>query len=101
SVDPRSLHSFPTRRSSDLLPVRILQDVFVVIVVWQRRNRLGVSLLPHPQPAASTRARRCWWYSRTRWLVRRSGSTWRTRRSGSRSEEHTSELQSLAYLVCR
>src|SRR2546425_9739443 len=25
----------------------------------------------------------------------------RTGRSGSRSEEHTSELQSLAYLVCR
>src|SRR2546425_10757435 len=26
---------------------------------------------------------------------------WRLHRLGSRSEEHTSELQSLAYLVCR
>src|SRR5687767_15399667 len=32
--------------------------------------------------------------------VRRVGPDWRCRRRG-RSEEHTSELQSLAYLVCR
>src|SRR2546425_9735015 len=30
-----------------------------------------------------------------------AGSSYRERGSGSRSEEHTSELQSLAYLVCR
>src|SRR2546425_1750730 len=28
-------------------------------------------------------------------------SAWEKRREGARSEEHTSELQSLAYLVCR
>src|SRR3712207_7945270 len=30
-----------------------------------------------------------------------SGSSWRSGRSRSRSEEHTSELQSRQYLVCR
>src|SRR5258706_9742501 len=39
-------------------------------------------------------------------LLRRPGTGWRMRRSpgragGSRSEEHTSELQSLTNLVCR
>src|SRR2546423_8419391 len=33
-------------------------------------------------------------------LAERVGVAWRSRRDG-RSEEHTSELQSLAYLVCR
>src|SRR5205823_15041342 len=32
---------------------------------------------------------------------RRGGPDWSTRRRRIRSEEHTSELQSLAYLVCR
>src|SRR5205823_13898770 len=31
----------------------------------------------------------------------KTGSTRVARRAGTRSEEHTSELQSLAYLVCR
>src|SRR2546425_4715101 len=30
-----------------------------------------------------------------------AGSSCRSREQGTRSEEHTSELQSLAYLVCR
>src|SRR5947199_8138482 len=35
----------------------------------------------------------------TRWVV--EGSTWLVRRCSMRSEEHTSELQSLRHLVCR
>src|SRR2546425_4379563 len=31
----------------------------------------------------------------------KAGRCWRRRQRGARSEEHTSELQSLAYLVCR
>src|SRR5205823_11128680 len=38
--------------------------------------------------------------SDTRWYVPSTGST-PPSRTGRRSEEHTSELQSLAYLVCR
>src|SRR2546425_4167173 len=41
-------------------------------------------------------ARPCWMLEGPRWCGARSPSS-----SGSRSEEHTSELQSLAYLVCR
>src|SRR2546425_5504826 len=33
--------------------------------------------------------------------VRRNSASTRARSSSTRSEEHTSELQSLAYLVCR
>src|SRR2546425_9135588 len=39
-----------------------------------------------------------WWTSRVEDLM---GPMWDVRRAHDRSEEHTSELQSLAYLVCR
>src|SRR5687767_15848812 len=68
----RDLHSFPTRRSSDLLPGRVAQVVVVVLVPMpiggHRREIADSQPLPGEVP---------------------------------RSEEHTSELQSLAYLVCR
>src|SRR5205823_14208460 len=66
--DHRVLHSFPTRRSSDLEPLDLR------VCVDETRHRHEDRKLTHQ------RARR---------LRRR------------RSEEHTSELQSLAYLVCR
>src|SRR5438045_9143920 len=56
---PRDLHSFPTRRSSDLPP----QCVFAPTLADQRARRAGNFTV--------------------------------------RSEEHTSELQSLRHLVCR
>src|SRR2546425_8663956 len=34
-------------------------------------------------------------------VLGRHGARWQQRLRGARSEEHTSELQSLAYLVCR
>src|SRR2546425_6498045 len=37
----------------------------------------------------------------SRWLIRVCGPSRAGRRRWPRSEEHTSELQSLAYLVCR
>src|SRR5205823_7613218 len=87
--DPPELHSFPTRRSSDL-------------------GRASVRRHIHDAPAQRGK--------RARLLARRSlrdsAPRSRTRRNlapqdrvqkelGARSEEHTSELQSLAYLVCR
>src|SRR5205823_9756335 len=67
---PRDLHSFPTRRSSDLRFSLAPDD----------RHR---SITPEEQQGPNQRPDRL------------SG------RRGGRSEEHTSELQSLAYLVCR
>src|SRR5947209_9351913 len=67
--DPRDLHSFPTRRSSDLLGL------------WP-------SAAAGDDPRTTGRRRR------------RSRRRPRHRRA-DRSEEHTSELQSRQYLVCR
>src|SRR5687767_15618212 len=68
----RDLHSFPTRRSSDLPMARL---------------PMARRLSPRAHgPDNSLRALP-------------PGSPWRAEMS--RSEEHTSELQSLAYLVCR
>src|SRR5205823_7663947 len=69
-ADPRLLHSFPTRRSSDLTKT-------------------------FRSPSWGTRAAQCW-SSRTS-SIRIAAAP----RGLSRSEEHTSELQSLAYFVCR
>src|SRR5262245_63998755 len=59
AIDHRDLHSFPTRRSSDLQSAR-------------RARRTAPTYLLRPM-----------------------------RRADWRSEEHTSELQSLRHLVCR
>src|SRR5205823_14333684 len=86
--DHRDLHSFPTRRSSDL--------------------RSGMSRIPTGRPAR-------WPPSGRRGAAAPSRGTTCTRAGATtapaacttsaaaptRSEEHTSELQSLAYLVCR
>src|SRR5437879_9399147 len=72
SVDDRDLHSFPTRRSSDLGGSP------------PRAPALGT---PPTRPSRGPRTDP----SRT---LHRSGR-------GPRSEEHTSELQSPMYLVCR
>src|SRR5687767_15268676 len=74
---PRST-LFPTRRSSDLTSVEISHANEAAIGIW----------ISGP-PDARTRARPLAAWERM------------VRASTSRSEEHTSELQSLAYLVCR
>src|SRR2546425_2142045 len=53
------------------------------------------TLFPYTTLFRSPRSRRC------RARGRRGRSKGTPRRAGRRSEEHTSELQSLAYLVCR
>src|SRR5437764_8927728 len=80
SCEHRDLHSFPTRRSSDLRgqpwknrrgrPARQFASAADRIT---STSRLTVCSPPAPQP----------------------------RRTSKRSEEHTSELQSPMYLVCR
>src|SRR5947209_2847131 len=63
----RDLHSFPTRRSSDLRRELLVAD---------RETRLAGSRIIEDRHRAGER-------------------------TGLRSEEHTSELQSRQYLVCR
>src|SRR5205823_13795954 len=81
----RDLHSFPTRRSSDLathaMEIRFVEGRFReagASTAWFRLRVpliAGTSTFPLDRAAAAGDQRR--------------------------SEEHTSELQSLAYLVCR
>src|SRR5207249_9934686 len=77
---PRYLHSFPTRRSSDLLLASPTSTTKATC------TKMFTSMCARVMP--------------TRALSTDIGTT-RTTASGSRSEEHTSELQSRFDLVCR
>src|SRR5205823_13228457 len=81
SGDHRDLHSFPTRRSSDLRSDRA-----------RKRSADG-------SPGAGGRSQPS--VPSSRFWRAHPGARSRERRRWYRSEEHTSELQSLAYLVCR
>src|SRR5205823_9319921 len=94
SCDPPPLHSFPTRRSSDLPPClhrRSRSLTAACLTVPIRRPPYVACVVPSTgrRPVALGR------------LADRRRRMRRARRPGQRSEEHTSELQSLAYLVCR
>src|SRR5690606_40270179 len=86
----RDLHSFPTRRSSDLQrlqkPTCFLSSS-VGSTDWdmtQRASSQKDSPIRCPAWCSTSRCRR-----------------WRSTSTGTRSEEHTSELQSRENLVCR
>src|SRR5205823_7713074 len=86
------LHSFPTRRSSDLMNRAARGDPLSphsAILLLGTRETLVTG---HDAPDRLVPARR---------RTRRSASTSAPAAWCPRSEEHTSELQSLAYLVCR
>src|SRR5689334_24765808 len=78
-VDPRDLHSFPTRRSSDLG----IGNHGSRAVGHRTRNASGIGL-------SAEQARR-----------ERAEQTDARVSDCHRSEEHTSELQSQFHLVCR
>src|SRR5205823_13031865 len=89
----RHLHSFPTRRSSDL-PPRLASRGHAPARNRARATRPTrqepTGSCAHPDPTPRSRFhRKC------------SGSACSAPGRNARSEEHTSELQSLAYLVCR
>src|SRR5262249_61824847 len=82
-----ALHSFPTRRSSDLLERDVAADGGLAIGELQPlRSEEGTHLRSSPRYAAITPGCCC---------------TCVGVPSNRRSEEHTSELQSLTNLVCR
>src|SRR5262249_57175312 len=80
---PRDLHSFPTRRSSDLWssPRWSIPMTAPVEEIPRTSNPPSTLLLPNAETVLTTRSL--------------------TASSALRSEEHTSELQSLTNLVCR
>src|SRR5205823_10467835 len=101
SGDHRDLPSFPTRRSSDLatapLPtmaedLRASAPTYISAQLHYSRapNRKRSRRIVGPDPHHRLRV------SGVDVGVRRRLACWK-----KRSEEHTSELQSLAYLVCR
>src|SRR5205823_12494108 len=92
----RHLHSFPTRRSSDLAAsdgtwsaVERISGNTTFIAKTSSATSLAVTVKVISTAKIATKVGR--------------GRSLRISVSGgpSRSEEHTSELQSLAYLVCR
>src|SRR5205823_12647478 len=92
SANHRDLHSFPTRRSSDLAVLaRELGDLIAQFRV------LAVQANFIHQIADAARGPE----AGNEFVLR--GLVWKFHFIGKlfRSEEHTSELQSLAYLVCR
>src|SRR5205823_10169229 len=90
SGQPRPLHSFPTRRSSDLPRTRARDAARAG--EWRARRAPS----PCPTRPAAARSSRSAPRAEWRWTPPRCAASRRRR-----SEEHTSELQSLAYLVCR
>src|SRR5262245_64323483 len=80
----RALHSFPTRRSSDLLSTWLWRPS--ATAHWRRFA------------TSTSRSALC---SRSIAIATASADCSCCRRPTTRSEEHTSELQSLRHLVCR
>src|SRR5205814_10359083 len=78
-----NLHSFPTRRSSDLQAT--LSGAGYTLATWYHENYNAVNSSAMDEPIGYEEFA----MQSQRFLI------------GSRSEEHTSELQSLRHLVCR
>src|SRR5205814_6634294 len=91
------LHSFPTRRSSDLeTPVRCGYFPETHTAGTERRLTRSGSDNGYPQTALTVFRMKEGTHSDYGFLLRLTPSALATR-----SEEHTSELQSLRHLVCR
>src|SRR5205823_8202031 len=100
-VDHRDLHSFPTRRSSDLQMTSPQHRIFVshshldndfgTRLTQDLRRVLNDESAVFYDVLGGLHGGETWWEKIVEELSARD----------VRSEEHTSELQSLAYLVCR
>src|SRR5206468_10600625 len=92
-----ALHSFPTRRSSDLNanPDTVSADIRV-----DGATRLAVSS-PLGGPTNWMRTNFLFTAANTSSRLELASTTVGTQDDASRSEEHTSELQSRSDLVCR
>src|SRR5205823_12346286 len=97
SGHPRYLHSFPTRRSSDLDQLRARFNADAVsgrIEAGYRQATSWLGLTPYAALQATM-------FSLPNYSEFAVVGNNAFALNYARSEEHTSELQSLAYLVCR
>src|SRR5207253_8558030 len=101
SAPPRPLHSFPTRRSSDLF-------ARAAMMLAERKvplDRDVIFLAEADEEGALPYS--TFWLAKQAWpkmdceFALNEGGWIIKRPNGSRSEEHTSELQSRGHLVCR
>src|SRR5205823_10829856 len=92
-----ALPSFPTRRSSDLLTTPPTLELMRAVRAARRTLDAGFTTVRDAAgtPAGVRMAIDAGYFPGPRMFVTVSAL------SQTRSEEHTSELQSLAYLVCR
>src|SRR5262249_61754402 len=86
----QDLHSFPTRRSSDLAATTAVASSSCFPTIARVGSGIAATV---PVPTAASGPKTS--------LAASPAICWRRRCSASRSEEHTSELQSLTNLVCR
>src|SRR5207244_10697069 len=101
SASCRYRHSFPTRRSSDLRTVRSTIDAFKLD--WNRDGDLSLGPLCIKNRLTCKEASGVSGYPKTLQTlleVKLTGEE-ATVKGVTRSEEHTSELQSPDHLVCR
>src|SRR5437762_329295 len=98
---PLDIHSFPTRRSSDLGASSDSSTGIPRLMQLRKKIRAKLFATIPPMPCF---ARAATAYSRElphpKFSPPTSTSPGRTALANSRSEEHTSELQSPMYLVC-
>src|SRR5205823_13204414 len=96
-----SLHSFPTRRSSDLMALLIVPTTLVSRApsMWAAILIVGVAAAAHQAWSANVYTLASDMFPKS--AVGSVVGIGSFAGAMGRSEEHTSELQSLAYLVCR
>src|SRR5690606_39659801 len=97
SGDPRHLHSFPTRRSSDLEYLRELLNLLVTKIDGNKEALDGHRFLDWP----SSENKQAIHAGLQALMVMALDAGAELSRVLGRSEEHTSELQSRENLVCR
>src|SRR5205823_12390230 len=92
----RALHSFPTRRSSDLAGLLHLKQALRAVLAHAGEDRADSLAADHTRRRPEQHIDRGPVSGHRRLQIQLAHVT-----IDLRSEEHTSELQSLAYLVCR
>src|SRR5205823_14263722 len=99
--DPTDPHSFPTRRSSDLEPGQAVTPTQQAATTTPPAAAATPPGATTTLPAAATTEQALPAPEQAVAVYVQVGAFSSRANAENRSEEHTSELQSLAYLVCR
>src|SRR5206468_7266680 len=97
---PRHLHSFPTRRSSDLA---LIGTKFRIILGYPGGNDINLAMERGEVAGRGSNSWSAWKSTRPEWVREKKLNVLVQigLKKAPRSEEHTSELQSRSDLVCR